>query len=83
LSFGWKFLTPLILVVLIVTALLVKVMEGADTWLFSITMLAANILIGWVVVLILKRVELMRPKRQKFEGRPVAVAPKPPASVNS
>ena len=83
LGFSWKFLTPIILVVLMITALLVKLMEGANTWLFSIVMLAANILIGWVVVLILKRVELLRPKRQKFEGRPVAVAPKPPASANS
>ena len=66
-----------------VTALLVKMMEGANMWVFSIAMLAANILIGWVVVLILKRMELRRPKRQKFEGRPVAVAPKPPASANS
>jgi len=83
LGFSWKFLTPLILVVLMVTALLVKTMEGANMWVFSIVMLAANILIGWVVVLILKRMELRRPKRQKFEGRPVAVAPKPPASANS
>ena len=83
LAFSWKFLTPVILIVLMVTALLTKMMEGANTWAFAFVMLATNIFIGWIVVLILKRVEATRPKRQKFEGRPVAMAPKPPASANS
>ena len=83
LAFSWKFLTPLILVVLMVTALLVKLMEDANTWVYALVLLAANLFIGWIVVLILKRVEATRPKRQKFEGRPVAMAPKPPASAES
>lgn len=83
LAFSWKFLTPLILVVLMVTALLAKILEDANTWVYALVMLAANIFIGWIVILILKRVEATRPKRQKFEGRPVAMAPKPPASANS
>ncbi len=83
LAFSWKFLTPLILVVLMVTALLVKMLEGVDLWVFTLVMLAANIFIGWITILILKRVEATRPKRQKFEGRPVALVPKPPASANS
>ena len=83
LAFSWKFLTPLILVVLMVTAILVKLLEDTDKWVFTFVMLAANIFIGWIVILILKRVEATRPKRQKFEGRPVAMAPKPPASANS
>jgi hypothetical protein len=66
-----------------VTALLVKLMEGTNTWLYSLALLAANLFIGWIVVLILKRVEATRPRRQRFEGRPVAMAPKPPASTNS
>jgi NADH-quinone oxidoreductase subunit H len=83
LALSWKFLTPLVLVVLMVTALLIKLMGNTNTWIYASVMLAANLLIGWFVVLILKRVEATRPKRQKFEGRPVAMAPKPPASANS
>jgi NADH-quinone oxidoreductase subunit H len=83
LAFSWKFLTPLVLVVLMVTALLAKLMEGFNTWIFASVMLAANIFIGWIVILILKRVEATRPRRQKFEGRPVAMAPKPQASTES
>jgi NADH-quinone oxidoreductase subunit H len=83
LAFSWKFLTPLILVVLMVTAVLVKVMEEYNLWVFTIAMLAVNLLIGWGTVQILRRVEASKPRRQKFEGRPVAVAPKPPTSTNS
>jgi len=83
LAFSWKFLTPLILVVLMVTALLVKLLEDANTWIFTLSMLAANLIIGWATVQILQKVEQRKPPRKKFEGRPVAVAPKPPASSGS
>ncbi|MFN2152239.1 MAG: NADH-quinone oxidoreductase subunit NuoH [Anaerolineales bacterium] len=83
LAFNWKFLTPLILVDLMVTAILVKVFEDANVWIYTLVMLAANFLIGWITVQILKRVEQTRPRRREFEGRPVAMAPKPPASANS
>ena len=84
LSFNWKFLTPLSLVVLVVTAVLDKVLEGTESWVFALVMLAANLLIGWLTVLILKRLEpRQKSRRQTFEVRPVAVAPKPPASVES
>ncbi len=88
LALSWKFLTPLILVVLMVTAILDKSLELAgltlaeDPFLFAVIMLAANLLIGWVTVLILRKSET-RPFRQEFEPRPVAVAPKPPASAES
>ena len=83
LAFSWKFLTPLVLVVLMVTALLVKLMEDTNIWIYTFIMLAANLLIGWIVILILKRVDATRPKRQEFEGRPVAMAPKSPTPTNS
>jgi NADH-quinone oxidoreductase subunit H len=83
LAFSWKFLTPLILTVLMVTAILVKIFEDANVWVYTLVMLAANLLIGWLTVQILKRVEQTRPQRREFEGRPVAMAPKPPASANS
>jgi len=79
LAFNWKFLTPLSLVVLMVTAIVDKVLEMAsvERWAYALIMLAANLLIGWFVVLILKAIEPSR-KRQRveFEPRPVAVAPK-------
>ncbi len=80
LGFNWKFLTPLALVVLIVTAILAKVfqMTGIDGWLFAVLMLAANLIISWFTLLILKATEPQRQRhRQKFEPRPLAVPPKP------
>jgi NADH-quinone oxidoreductase subunit H len=87
LSFNWKLLTPLALVVLVVTAILDKVLEnygitlqaGNNPWLYAISMFMANLVIGWFTVLILHKTEDKRArKRTKFEQRPVAVAPKPP-----
>jgi len=84
LNFNWKFLTPLSLVVLVVTALLDKILESADRWIYVLAMLAANLIIGWMTILILKRFEPKRKsRRQEFDIRPVAVAPKPPASAES
>ncbi len=85
LSFNWKLLTPLSLVVLIVTAVLDKVLEslgvalvfGRNPWTYAAVMFSANLIIGWVTVMILNQTESQRRrKRIKFEPRPVAVAPK-------
>jgi len=78
-AFNWKFLTPLVLVVLVVTAIVDKVLEniGVERWVYALVMLAANLLITWITVLILQKLEPRRAKqRLKFEPRPVAVAPK-------
>jgi NADH-quinone oxidoreductase subunit H len=83
LAFSWKFLTPLILTDLMVTAILVKALEGMNIWVYSLGMLIANLLILWATVEILKWKERTQPRRQEFEGRPVAVAPKSPTSANS
>jgi NADH-quinone oxidoreductase subunit H len=85
LSFTWKFLTPLALVLLMTTALLDKILEnagiamqaGRSPWVYGLSMLAANVVIGWIVVVILNRTEANRRKvRVEFEPRPVAMAPK-------
>jgi len=86
-SLNWKFLTPLSLVVLIVTAVLdkalglagISLLKGQNAWLYATSMLAANVAISWFMFLYLKRTESTR-RRQRltFEPRPVAVAPKPP-----
>jgi len=84
LAFSWKFLTPLILAALMVTAVLVKMLEDANVWVYSLGLLVANILLIWATVEILKWLERNRtPRRQTFKGRPVAVAPKSSTSANS
>lgn len=78
-AFNWKFLTPLVLVVLVVTALVDKFLEMAavERWVYALIMLGVNVLITWFTVLILQKLEPRRARqRVKFEPRPVAVAPK-------
>ena len=77
-AFNWKFLTPLALVVLMVTAILDKTLELASVtgWSYGLIMLAANLVIGWITIEILKKVEPNK-DRQEFPRRPVAVFPKP------
>ncbi|OGO24965.1 MAG: hypothetical protein A2W33_01455 [Chloroflexi bacterium RBG_16_52_11] len=53
LNFNWKFLTPLALTVLIVTALLDKVLPRDNMLWYSLGMLLANLVIIWVTLLIL------------------------------
>lgn len=63
LSFNWKFLTPLALVVLMVTAILEKVLINYPTLVYTSVMLGANLVIIWITVLILRsraRIERQR-----------------------
>ena len=78
LALNWKFLTPLSLAVLVVTAILQKLLENASTLVYTGGMLLANIILGWITLAILNR--YARVQRQGFdEGRPVAVPPDAPA----
>lgn len=63
LNFCWKFLTPLALVLLIVTAILDKVLSSAPTTVYILTNLGANLVIAWVTVYIL--VTYARRERQR------------------
>ena len=75
LNFCWKFLTPLALVLLIVTAILDKVLMDAPRGVYVVSMLAANVLIALVTVQIL--VTFARRERQKVgEEKPIATAQK-------
>jgi NADH-quinone oxidoreductase subunit H len=85
LAFNWKFLTPLALAVLIVTAILDKALAmsgigmeaGMGQGWYVLAMLAANGIIVWITYLLLKQYETKRKKeRVTFPTRPVAVAPK-------
>jgi NADH-quinone oxidoreductase subunit H len=78
LSFNWKFLTPLSLALLIVVALLHKLLQNSDPWVYGLGMLAGNLLVGWVALSISRRQAKI--ERKQFEAnRPVA---RPPESPN-
>lgn len=82
LNFNWKFLTPLSLVVLLVTAILDKALTGTATWVYVLVMLGANVVITWVTLKILRT--YVRTKRYPVgEPRPTAVPPTPPASTTT
>ena len=92
LNFNWKFLTPLALVLLIVTAIVEKVLvevlpglnlvQGALPWVRAAVHLAVNLLLVWGVVSALKKFQV-KTRKTVASPRPVAVAPEPPASVIS
>ena len=66
LSFNWKFLVPLSLVVLMVTALLNTLLRGVDTWLYALVMFLSNVLVAWITIEILRG--RSRAEREKIEG---------------
>jgi NADH-quinone oxidoreductase subunit H len=72
LAFNWKFLVPLSLVVLMVTALLNTLLRDASTWVMGLSMFLSNALIAWITVEILRG--RSRVAREKAEGlvQPVA-----------
>ena len=92
LNFNWKFLTPLALVLLIVTAIVEKVLvevlpglnlvQGALPWVRAAAHLVVNLLLVWGVVSALKKYQV-KTRKTVASPRPVAVAPEPPASVIS
>jgi NADH-quinone oxidoreductase subunit H len=72
LAFNWKFLVPLSLVVLMVTALLNTLLRDASTWVMGLSMFLSNAVIAWITIEILRG--RSRVEREKVEG-PAAEAP--------
>ncbi len=71
LEFNWKFLTPLALAVLMVTALMDKILGQPGTILYTVGMVVVNLAIVWITLRILRT--YVRLERQKVgEVRPVA-----------
>jgi len=66
LAFNWKFLVPLSLVVLMVTALLNTLLRDTSTWVMAVSMFLSNVLIAWVVIEILRG--RSRTEREKVES---------------
>ncbi|MGE5123586.1 MAG: NADH-quinone oxidoreductase subunit NuoH [Acidobacteriaceae bacterium] len=92
LNFNWKFLTPLALVLLVVTAVADKaffaIIPGLHLLDVAIPWIRAGVHLLINLVLVLVTVQLLKSYRIKgvlvvAEPRPVAVAPEPPASVIS
>jgi hypothetical protein len=74
LGFNWKFLTPLALFLLIVVAILDKLLVGTSSAVHSLVILAANLVIVWATVIILRAYARLERKRIG-EERPVAISP--------
>jgi len=69
LSFNWKFLVPLSLVVLMVTALLNTLLRDASAGFYALSMFLANVLIAWAVV------EILRARGRAERAQSQAAAP--------
>ena len=63
LNFNWKFLVPLSLVTLLVTAIVDKTLAGSSQAIYILGMLLANILIIWGTLAILRRYAKVERKR--------------------
>ena len=79
LALNWKFLTPLSLTVLIMTAILHKLLENTSSLVYTGGMLLANLILGWITLAIINR--YARLQRMNFEeDRPVARPAEAPAA---
>lgn len=83
LNFNWKFLTPLALAALIMTAILDKLLprgsQGEIGLWYTVGMLAANLILIWITLQILRRTA--RIERQRVaEPKPIA---RPPVAATS
>jgi NADH-quinone oxidoreductase subunit H len=75
LAFNWKFLVPLSLAVLMVTALLNTLLRDASTWIYAISLFLSNALIAWITIEILRG--RSRAEREKIDGPAQSVAEAP------
>jgi len=71
LNFNWKFLTPLAIVVLMITAITDKLLENVSGFGYTVIMLGVNILIVWITLIILRSYS-SREREKVGEPRPVA-----------
>jgi NADH-quinone oxidoreductase subunit H len=55
-AFNWKFLTPLSLVVLMVTALVHRILLGSPSYVYILGMLFTNLVLAWITIEVLRQV---------------------------
>jgi len=78
LSLNWKFLTPLALAALVVTAIADNLLTGMDAaqWVRVVVLFGLNLLLGWAAFRLADEAYKRRPTRHKVgEPRPVARPP--------
>ena len=68
LAFNWKFLTPLAFVLLMVTALLHKILATSQFYVAG--MFLSNVLLGWIVIEILRRISKRERNMQEKSAEP-------------
>ena len=66
LTFNWKFLVPLSLVVLMTTALLNTLLRDASAWIMISSMFFSNVIIAWIAIEILRA--RSRQERKRVEA---------------
>jgi NADH-quinone oxidoreductase subunit H len=76
LNFNWKFLTPLALVTLMVTAVAAKALDGYNPIIYTAVMLGINLLLVWATLQIVRTQSQSRPRPVVSSPRPVARPPK-------
>jgi NADH-quinone oxidoreductase subunit H len=81
LGFNWKFLTPLALVVLVATAILAKIFQGAPLLLTAGVLLLANLIIAWGALQVSRM--YARTERVRFASRVPAASPASPAETQT
>lgn len=75
LDFCWKFLTPLALAVLILTAILDKVLAGSPQWVYVGGQFLGNLVLAWITVEVLRGYARRERVSVVGEEKPVAVPP--------
>jgi NADH-quinone oxidoreductase subunit H len=66
LAFNWKFLTPVAFVLVMVTALMNALLDGAPSWLFVTGMILSNVIVAWVAMEFVR--SAAKTEREKVEG---------------
>ena len=82
LNLNWKFLTPLSLAILIVTAILDKILPRSSEAIYALGMLAANVVVGWITLQLL-RLNVRSERKRVAEPKPVAQPETSVAAVTS
>jgi NADH-quinone oxidoreductase subunit H len=83
-NLNWKFMVPVSLVLLMGMPLIDYAVRGMDNWIRVVSMLAFNLVLGLIAFSWAARADRKAKTRTRvrFEGRPLAVMPQPPATTD-